>query len=269
MLTQFGLRHISPILGGAISIPSATLLFWVLSPVTLGDAPWNTRGALIFAAVGLVFPATVTLLSFEANRRMGPNMAGTVGNLAPLFAVLFAVLMLGETLHPMQAVGIAAIVGGIMLLSAGGRAGTKAWATAALLLPLAAAAIRGAVQPAIKAGFMYWPDPMVAVLIGYTVSTVIATSVMLGRSDRDTRRDYNPRGIGWFASVGLCNGLAVVAMYSALGLGPVTLVSPLVATYPLVTLALSFLFLREEIPGRYLVGGVTATVLGVVLLIAA
>ena len=99
-----------PVLGGAISIPSATLLFWVISPFVLHFGAWDTYAALIFCAVGLLFPATVTLLSFEANRRMGPNTAGAIGNLAPLFAVLFAIVTLGEALRPLQAVGIAAIV---------------------------------------------------------------------------------------------------------------------------------------------------------------
>lgn len=46
-------------------------------------------------------------------------------------------------------------------------------------------------------------------------------------------------GALWFAAVGLCNGLSVLAMYGALEYGPVAVVSPLIATYPLVTLLLS------------------------------
>jgi len=255
----------APMLGGAISIPSATLLFWCLAPFSLTGAPWDWRAVAIFVAVGLFFPATVTLLSFEANRRMGPNTAGAVGNLAPLFAVLFAVIMLGETLHVWHALGIAAIVCGVMLLSRPGRAKGTVWYLATLLLPLTAAAVRGAIQPAIKAGLMYWPDPMVAVLISYTVSSVVALAVVFSRNERGFTR----RGVAWFAAVGFSNGLAVLAMYAALGRGPVTLVSPLVAVYPLVTLALSHVFLQYERVGRELVAGVVTTVVGVVLLLAA
>jgi drug/metabolite transporter (DMT)-like permease len=49
---------------------------------------WNPSGALIFALVGLLFPATVTLLTFEANRLMGPSVSGALSNLTPVFAVL-------------------------------------------------------------------------------------------------------------------------------------------------------------------------------------
>jgi uncharacterized membrane protein len=74
------------------------------------------------------------------------------------------------------------------------------------------------------------------------------------------------RGIYWFMLVGFCNGLGVLAMYAALNAGRVSVVSPLVATYPLVTLTLSAIFLREERFGRRVLLGVALTVAGVVVL---
>jgi drug/metabolite transporter (DMT)-like permease len=173
--------------------------------------------------------------------------------------------MLGEALHLLQAVGIAAIVGGVMMLSRPGRDSGRAWRITALALPLIAAIIRGAIQPAIKAGLMYWPDPVVAVLMSYTVSSAMVIGVMLGRK----QRGFTARGVAWFAAVGFANGFAVLAMYAALGRGTVTLVSPLVATYPLVTLALSHVFLRHEKVTGNVIAGVGATVIGIVLLLAA
>jgi drug/metabolite transporter (DMT)-like permease len=56
-------------------------------------------------------------------------------------------------------------------------------------------------------------------------------------------------------------------MYAALGRGPVALISPLIATYPLVTLLLSAQFLiRERVDGR-LLGAVAIMVGGVVLVL--
>jgi drug/metabolite transporter (DMT)-like permease len=58
-----------------------------------------------------------------------------------------------------------------------------------------------------------------------------------------------------------------LSMYAALDNGPVIVVSPLIASYPLVTLALSHVFLREEHIGLPLIGGTAVTVAGVVFLI--
>jgi drug/metabolite transporter (DMT)-like permease len=68
------------------------------------------------AAVPELSLAAVTLLNFESNRLMGPNTAGAIGGLAPLFAQLLAVMLLGEHLRFEQLSGIAAIVAGVALM---------------------------------------------------------------------------------------------------------------------------------------------------------
>jgi drug/metabolite transporter (DMT)-like permease len=65
---------------------------------------------------------------------------------------------------------------------------------------------------------------------------VLVLSALARRRD-DPRHHH--RGALWFAAVGLCNGLSVLAMYAALEYGAVAVISPLVAGYPLVTLLLS------------------------------
>jgi drug/metabolite transporter (DMT)-like permease len=137
-----------------------------------------------------------------------------------------------------------------------------------LMLPLGASAIRGFIQPVIKLGLERWDNPIAAVAIGYTVSSaVLILAALVWSRAPEQRLDY--RGALWFAAVGLCNGSAVLSMYAALGRGTVTLVSPLIAAYPLVTLLLSVFFLkRERIDGR-LAAAVATTVGGVVVLLIA
>ena len=98
-LTQFGLRDATPSAGAAISIPTSTLLFVLAAPVGLAGSSPQWAAVPVFACVGLLFPAAVTLITFEANRRLGPVVAGSLGNLAPVFAVLLAFLLLGEPLR--------------------------------------------------------------------------------------------------------------------------------------------------------------------------
>jgi drug/metabolite transporter (DMT)-like permease len=236
VLTQRGLATMTPVAGAAVSMPAAAVLFWAAAPLRFDPSAWDFTAAAIFAGVGVLYPAIATLLTFVANRRMGPGVAGALGNLAPLFAVGLAVVTLGEIPGAGQAAGILAIVIGVGLISLGAPGAVRAWPVWALALPLAAAAIRGGVQPAVKAGLALWPSPFAAVLLGYTVSATVALLAALTLR-RDGRR-FTRAGAGWFALVGLCNGLAVLGLYAALDRGPVSLVSPLVATYPLVTLAL-------------------------------
>jgi drug/metabolite transporter (DMT)-like permease len=271
VLTQLALRWMPPQLGAAFSIPTSTLMFWCLAPLSIAPADVDLGAAALFAGVGLLFPAAVTLLNFEANRLLGPNVASAVGGLAPIFAVLLAAMLLGERLRALQLSGLAAIVGGVGLMYQGQwRIFTPrgVWPGLWLLaLPLGSAGIRGFVQPVIKLGLERWHNPIAAVVIGYTVSSavLILTALLCGRG---LERRFDCRGALWFAGVGLCNGSAVLLMYAALGRGPVALVSPLIATYPLVTLLLSLTFLKRAAVDTRLIVAVAMTVGGGVLLLA-
>ena len=119
VLTQFGLRYRGPLQGAAVSIPASTLLFLAASPVLVDFSQWDWRAALIFAAVGSLYPAAVTVLTFQANRQVGPNVAGAVGNLAPVFAVAFAAIVLGAPPRLWDVGGIAIIVIGVEIGVAG------------------------------------------------------------------------------------------------------------------------------------------------------
>jgi len=262
VLTQFALRHATPDAGARISICASAALLAVVALALVDPAGWSPAGAAVFAAVGLVFPVVVTRLTFEANRRMGPSLAGALGNLAPLFAVLGAALLFGDLPRGGQVAGLAVIVAGAAVLSLARGVTHLPWTLAVAALPLTAAAIRGLVQPATQFGLSHWPSPLAAAAIGYAVSALVLLTT--------TRRTVPPGGpaLGWFAAVGLCNGGAVLTMYAALAAGPVVLVAPLVATYPLVTLALSALLLGRATLGRATLAGVAITVAGVMLLLA-
>jgi drug/metabolite transporter (DMT)-like permease len=104
--------------------------------------------------------------------------------------------------------------------------------------------------------------------VSYTVSSAVLIVAALPRAGW-TIPDIDRRGALWFAAVGLCNGLSVLAMYGALEYGPVVIVSPIIAGYPLVTLLLSRAFLVKEGVGPPLIAGVAGVVCGVVLLLVA
>lgn len=267
VLTQFGLRHQSALLGALVSIPAATILFWCVLPFFIDWRGWDPAAVSNFALAGALFPAAVTLLTFEANRRLGPNVAGSLGNLAPLVAVGLAILVLGERPSPIQGMGVAVIVVGVTTLTVNRGQSAFAWPLWTLALPIIAALIRGGIQPYLKLGLAVWADPFAAVLIGYTVSSLVVFAVAMLRA-RGWPSGFKRAGVLWFAVIGLSNGLAVIAMYAALNRGSVTLVSPLVATYPLITLLLSAALLRSVRVGLKLVLGVAGTVAGVGLLMA-
>jgi drug/metabolite transporter (DMT)-like permease len=265
VLANVGLRYVDSARGALIAIPATAALYWMLAVFLLRTEQWNTSALALFIVVGVIFPAVVTLLGYESNRLAGPTVTGTLSSTTPLFAAGGAVVFLGEALTPAVAAGTAAIVLGVLALTWRRSGRSRAWAPWVIALPLAGAAIRGGALTTVKAGLSLWPDPFVAVLVGYTVSSltvVVATSAM----PRARRARFDRRAIPWLLAVGFCNGMAMLAMYAALNLGQVSVVSPLIVTYPLFTVAVSALFLREERLDARVLAGVVLTVAGVVML---
>ena len=266
VVTQFGLRYVAPLPGAAISIPSFTLAFILLSPLLLRGEMIMWSAVPIFAAVGLIFPSMLTLMTFEGNRLLGPVITGALGNLSPLFAVALAVILLGEPLRSLQVAGLLVIVAGVIIITVTRPQDVRDWRRWALLLPIGAAALRGLIQPTIKLGLEIWPSPIAAGLTGYIVSAVVVlifARIKTGRFVADAPRV----GKLWFAAVGMCNGIGVLLMYAALGNGPVALVAPLIATYPLMTVGLGALMLGKVENAARLTAGTALTVVGVVLLL--
>ncbi len=264
VIAQRAMRRAGPLAGATISVPTTSLLFLALAPLTIDPAGWNQDGAIVFLVAGTVFPVAVTLLTFASSRHLGATLTGALGNLAPLFAVGLAVALFGERPSGAQWAGIGAIVAGVVAMFLGGATVQGSAPRLAFLLPIAAALVRGVTQPLVKFGLQSWPNPFAAVTIGYLVSAIVILSL------RAMSREPAPGGwshVPWFMAVGLCNGSAVLALYAALSLGPVSVVAPLVAMYPVITLALDRLLRRGQRLGRSVVAGVGISVGGVVLLL--
>src|SRR5262245_13535687 len=181
VITQFGLRYMPPVAGAAIALSFSTILFLCGAPFVLHEGPPSWRAVLLFISIGILFPAVATLLTYEANRLLGPIVTGTLGNLAPLFAVALAFVLLGEPLRLLQVVGLAAIILGVVMLGFSRGGSTARWSSWFLLLPVIAAAVRGLTQPMVKIGLELWPSPYAATLIGIFTSLIIVLAVMKAR----------------------------------------------------------------------------------------
>jgi drug/metabolite transporter (DMT)-like permease len=262
--TQLGLRHLPAPAGARVSVPTTAVLMWLLAPWWArwpDPVPW--KAIAIFAAVGMAFPAWVTLLTFEANRRLGPTLTGTISAATPLFTVIGAVLVLREAPTAAEYAGTAGVVAGVMLLTGFGTL-PGGWSRWSLALPIAACVIRALAQVAAKVGLALAPQPFLAAWIGYTVSAlmIIALSRGMGVATPSLRRSP---GALWFAASGVGNGCAVLALYTALRHGPVSVVAPVSSVFPVITYGASMLLFPEERLGWTRLAGVAMVVGGVVL----
>ena len=88
ILTQYGLRTMPSWRSPLYSICGSAIMAWGLAILFVDPTTFQPKAALIFAGVGVVFPVVVSILAVRSNERLGPAVAGAVGNVTPLFAVL-------------------------------------------------------------------------------------------------------------------------------------------------------------------------------------
>lgn len=266
---RIGLQELDARSGAAVSIPTAAILFILAAPFALDTGGFDLPAALLFATVGLVFPAVVTILTFRSNELLGPTITSAASGTAPLFAVLGASLFLGEQVPAQAAFSVAGVVAGIALLSwkKGGvvlRSGAVDWL---LLWPIAGAVVRGLAQVGAKAGLHLWANPFAAGLIGYVVSSATVIGVDRLRGSKTSR--LTRRGIAWFVATGILNGGAVLLMYAGLNIAPVWTVVPIVASYPLITAIIGTIVLHDEKLSLRTASGAAITVAAIIYLVGA
>ena len=229
-----------------------TLPFVAAQSIDLG-------GIWPFVLAGLLGPGLSQLLFTLAIRDAGPSRTSVVVGTAPLFSVVLALLFLGEPLQAGLVLGALLIVcGGLLLV--GERRRPEHVKRIGLVLALGATIVF-----AVRDNLVRW------LAIDTDVSPALAAAATLGAGALCvaaylllTRRGrVSFRRLPVFVPAGLLFGLSYIFLFEAYYRGPVTVVSPLVATESLWGVGLSALLLRRhELVGPRLLGGAVLVVAG-------
>ena len=251
--------------GTALSISSAALCYWFVSPLFLNPAHFLNSAVFIFILVGIFRPSLSANLSVAGIKFLGPTLSSTMSSTTPVFAAILGIWFLGELFSWQIGLGTAGIIAGVLLLSSANIKIKSDWPLWAMLLPVGAALIRALAHVLSKIGMEDIPDPYFVGLVGFTVSAVITVlSLRIKRSYEPIAwRSHSPY---WFVIAGTCFAAAIFALNNALLIGEVTVVAPLVATAPIFSILLSiFIFKREQFSFRIL-GAIFVVVASVALI---
>lgn len=257
--------HMDVATGTLVNIATTAVIFGALSPLYLEPATLVTPPVAYFAVAGLIVPAVSITFSTLAVKTIGPGLTAGLAATSPVFAMVIAVVFLGEVVTSSILLGTLIVMAGIMLIAGfRGRIAARSWPLWALSLPLVAALTRGISHPLLKLGLTDLPSPLTAGLVSSSVSLAVLALVRLfsGRGLPAWNRGYL-----WFALCGVINGLGIVGLGIALSIGSVIVVSPLVATTPMFTLLLGYAIFRRETITWTAVAAIGLIVVGSVLII--
>ena len=245
-----GLDRVPALEGAFVSVLAMAVVYWALAPFFV-DPDWVfSRATAVFIVGGLFLPALGQRFQIAAISHVGPALTSALGSFTPLFAIVPAVLFLGEAPGPRVLAGAGVMIAGLVLAARPGRAGQVHFALWALSIPLAAAAARGLVQPITKTGIALGPSAFYAGLVYATVSSFVLAAMMRA-SGAPVRPRFWGAGRGWFAVSGVLNGLGILLLGAALGLGQVSVAAPLSAAAPLWSLIYGAVIFRREELTRY------------------
>lgn len=241
--------------GGASSLQGAlvvvtvdSVLYWLAILWRQGldlSANLTVETVAVFAVGGLVGTALGRLAVFTGVDRVGATINTAGQNTRPVFAMLLAVLFLGERVTLVTVAGIVVLVVGLITLSLAEGGDLGGWRPRDLVFPLAAALFFGVGNVVRKFALGAYPVTLLeAVAINETAATLglLTFALVAGRRDivHAPRRSY-----GYFVLSGVLSSVALLSLFAAFSVGRVVVVDPLAATSPLFTLVFAWLFLGD------------------------
>jgi DME family drug/metabolite transporter len=260
-----GLRTSGSLSGFWINVLVGMIALWLAVAATGGPGPVSTKAFGYFVLAGLVGTAAGRLFRVFAIERVGASVAAALINLNPMIATILAVLLLGERVTLPIVVGTLVIVLGTALLSLSG--GHLGFAPRLLWLPILSATCFGLVSILRKLG-LSGAGPIIGTALNVTTAAVAFAGFMLATGQRDALV-VRGRALAYFAAAGLMENVAVFLNIVALGMGTVSVVTPLYGSSPIFVLLLSFIFLRGvEVLTARVVTGTLLIVLGIYLISA-
>lgn len=232
----------------AISTLVGTPLFLFILPLT-GD--WNRLWSLSwqgFASLGIAGIMQFVLgryLLFNAIRLIGANKTIAISRTNILFAVIFGIVFLKESLTTLLVLGILCIMAGAALVSFEKEEEVFRLQTKGVFLVLSGALSVSIASVLIKSAMGEVGSPYVATFISYMAAFLLWTILLLQKEQRDQLFQL-PRSSLFILSMAAILGLVgQLLRYAALNYSPVSVVQPLIGTVVLFTLFFSFLLNRS------------------------
>ena len=225
-----------------------------------------------FSLSGLLGAGFGTITHFIGIERIGVSRATPIHSASPIWAVFFAMAVLGERPQPPVLLGTTLIVAGVYLLSWPEKEdapGVRGWIDKGSLYPLVSS-VGYAVSPIfIKLAFAHGRTPFLGIAISFWVGlSVMFAGRRLLPGGGEIIADR--KGWGLFSLAALFNLAASGFLWSAFSRGDITIILPLSRITPLWVVLLSILFLKdiEKVSLRILSAAILV-VLGGVLITAA
>jgi len=225
-----------------------------------------------FIIAGVLAPGAARALSYKGIEKLGLSINTPIVNAESLFAVVMAILFLNEPINLPVVAGILSVVTGLVLLGyeTGRRKGssaTKRIEYRYLFFPIMASIFYGMSVFFRKLGLNTVSSPILGATFTSGTSWCIFMITLLNGGNRKALFEVKKQSLIYFLLGGVTTCIGWFALFTALSIGKVTIVTPIATSYSLVTLLLSYFLLRRvELITLKIVVATILVVGGVILL---
>jgi len=217
--------------------------------IFVGDAPWsaNISGIKLAFLSGIVH--VVTMFSFYSAVRLGKlSLVSPINASWGIVPIMISMLFLGEKLRFSDSILISIIVLGVIVISLHPGHDQKPKQNLALFLALISAL--GAGLNAIILKYVALNIGQISAVFYLRLFALILMSplaLLPSQRSQLMPRDINPRQWSLLIMIGMLNTIAFLAYVKGLTEGYISIVSPVAAASPVVTVVLAGILLKERI----------------------
>ena len=244
---QIGLKDTDTFTGALISMIfsfiGSLFLFIFFVPIS-HFASW---ALIYFFIAGLSGPCLGRFLLFIGINRIGSSIASTLYSIKPLFSAIAAVLILGENLTAAIAAATLIMVVGLAIVSSeeSGKKIESSWSKKDLIFPIMAGAAYGLSHVFRKIGLNINHDPMMGIVVQNAAALSFSLTLAILKKNHQQVNVTHPKAWIVFGLSGIFSVLGQLAIFYALNIGSVIIVSPLSAISPLFIIVIAGIYLRK------------------------
>ena len=201
----------------------------------------------MYVVIGLTGSMFARIFSIKGIEKIGGARSTSIANASPLLTMIFAIFILGEHFTAAIGVGVALVMSGIYFISFQRSGdGPRQFRRIDVLWPLGAA-LCYSFNPLLKRiSMMMTPSPLIGVFYTNGTSMIIFTASFLAQRAWNDLPAVAPRYFLYIVIAGLSTALGNYMTFLAVLDQPIIIASSIWRLSPLITLALSYVLLRDS-----------------------
>lgn len=268
ILAKIGIENVNSNLATAIRTIVVLVMAFITVIITgkLDTIPLISGSALWFILLSGFATGFSWLFFFKALSIGDVSKVVPIDKSSVVLTILISVLFLGESAEPLVLAGGAIIaIGTFVLIGKNDKKQRFSGSQIYIVYAIFAAVFAALTSILAKVG-MEGVDSNVATFLRTIVILFFSWGIVFFQGTHKEIRRISKRGYLFLVLSGVATGLSWLFYFAALAIGKVSIVAPIDKFSVVLTMILSFIFLKEKVAKQTIIGGIIITI-GTMLLI--